>query len=65
MGQHNPTTNAGKNYVDRPDLWATGHFDFLLKPGISDKYRKRIMAIKEEAMKSFKQPSSKYPSDRK
>lgn len=65
MSKHNWTTNAGKNPVDRSDIWVNGGFDFLLKPGISESYRNRILAIKEEAMKSVKPTSTKYPNERK
>lgn len=69
MGQRNATTNSGKNPVDRSDTWASGHFDFLLKPGISDSYRARILAIKNDAInrheKHNKQNSLHYPNNRK
>jgi len=65
MARKNRTTNSGKNPVDRNDLWASGWFDFLIRPGISEKYRKRILAIKEEAIKSVKIINNHYPNVRK
>lgn len=65
MAKHNHTTNAGRQLYMRDDLWASGHFDFLLKPGISPAYRKRIMAIKEEAIESSKMVNNHYPNARK
>lgn len=65
MAHHNHTTNAGKPLYMRDDLWATGFYDFLFKAGISDSYRNRLQAIKDEAMKNLKPLSHKYPNDRK
>ena len=65
MARHNHTTNAGKHPYVRSEFWANGFYDFLLKPGISDSYRSRILAIKEEALQSVKPLSSKYPNSRK
>lgn len=66
--KHNPTTNAGRPLYMREDLWATGFYDFLLKPGISDSYRNRILAIKNDAInrheKHNKQNSLHYRRDR-
>ena len=69
MGKTNSTTNAGKNPVDRIDLWATGHFDFLLDKPYGLKFRKAVKRRIENAKKHFKKfkkpTANQYPNERK
>ena len=44
---------AQQNPFSRNDLWATGFYDFLWRPGISENYRKRLDKIKAEAIEKF------------
>lgn len=49
----------------RDDYWASGYFDFLWKPGISESYKARLDAIKLDAIRSNKnfpnRPALKSP----
>lgn len=67
--KHNITTNAGKHPYLRFDLWATGHFDFLLERNYGDKFKrsieKRIEQSKRQYAKFKKQIDNHYPNERK
>lgn len=67
--KHNSTTNAGKHPYLRFDLWATGHFDFLLERNYGDKFRQWVKSEKQKADRQFakfkKQVDSHYPNERK
>lgn len=59
----------GKNPVDRFDLWATGHFDFLLDRNYGPKYRQWVLNQIETAKRQYakfkKQVANHYPNERK
>lgn len=67
--KHNSTTNAGKNPVDRIDLWATGYFDFLLGRNYGDRFHRSVKRRIDNAKKHFKKFKKgidpHYPDDRK